>query len=161
MRRVKFDPFVLRSKLLRQAGAWSSALTRLRWVALFIILCAACTQADTDQMTLGRTIPPTPPVSSSLVATPIPTPHTGPVAVVATAVPYATPDLTNLPYEVLIHEVVRGDSDQPVVALTLDGGSVAAFTPAMLEVLRQHEVQLTIFITGQFAEAQPRSLSVR
>ena len=61
----------------------------------------------------------------------------------------------NLPYEVLNREVVRGDSDQPAVALTLDGGSVAAFTPAMLEILRQHEVQLTIFITGQFAERNP------
>ncbi len=61
----------------------------------------------------------------------------------------------NLPYEVLNREVVRGDSGQPAVALTLDGGSVAAFTPAMLEILRQHEVQLTIFITGQFAERNP------
>ena len=153
--RIKFDPFVLRSQLLKQVGSWSSALTRLRWVALCIILCAACTQAESNQMTLGRAIPPAPAAPSSPGTTSIPTPHSRQTVVVPTATPYATPDLMNLPYEVLNREVVRGDSDQPAVALTLDGGSVAAFTPAMLEILRQHEVQLTIFITGQFAERNP------
>jgi peptidoglycan/xylan/chitin deacetylase (PgdA/CDA1 family) len=63
--------------------------------------------------------------------------------------------LTQLPYEVLIQEVVRGETDRPAVALTLDGGSIAAFTPEMLDILRQHKVRITIFITGQFAERHP------
>lgn len=41
------------------------------------------------------------------------------------------------------------------MAFTLDGGAVADHTPAMLEILRQHEVRITIFITGQFAERHP------
>ena len=76
-------------------------------------------------------------------------------AAAPTAIPYATPDLSQLPYEVLVQEVIRGGQDHPAVALTLDGGSVATYTSAMLETLREHEVRITIFITGQFAERYP------
>ncbi len=73
----------------------------------------------------------------------------------STAVPYPTPDLTGLPYEVLAQEIVRGGPDIPAVAFTLDGGAIAAYTPEILEILREHGVRITIFITGQFAERHP------
>ena len=106
-------------------------------------------------MTFGRSIPPATAVPTASVPTPVPAPRIEPTAVIPTVVPYATPDLTGLPHDVLISEVVRGSSDIPAVALTLDGGAVGAYTPKILETLRKHEVRITIFITGQFAERYP------
>ncbi len=105
-------------------------------------------------MTFGRSIPiqtaePELPAQAAAAAPDVAT------AAAPTAIPYATPDLSQLPYEVLAQEVIRGGQDHPAVALTLDGGSVATYTPAMLETLREHEVRITIFITGQFAERYP------
>lgn len=100
-------------------------------------------------------MPPTPIVSATASPTPVAAPTIVPTAVAPTPVPFATPDLSMLPYEVLVSEVVRGDPNYPVVAFTLDGGAAPEYTAAMLEILRQHEVRITIFITGQFAERNP------
>ena len=106
-------------------------------------------------MTLGRSIPVVTPAPTASAPPPIPTPIPEPTAAVPTPAPYAPPDLSGLPYEVLIQEVVRGESDRPVVAFTLDGGAIEAYTPAILQTLREHQVRVTIFITGQFAERYP------
>ena len=127
----------------------------LQWTVLCVFLIAACAQTDSDQMTFGRTIPPATAVPTPSVPAPIPTASAEPTIVIPAAVPYPTPDLTGLPYEVLAQEIVRGGPDIPAVAFTLDGGAIAAYTPEILEVLREHGVRITIFITGQFAERHP------
>lgn len=105
-------------------------------------------------MTFGRSMPPVTPVPTPSVPAPIPT---APPELTAAPTPttYPTPDLTGLPYEVLAQEVVRGSPDIPAVAFTLDGGAIAAFTSEILQTLREHNVRITIFITGQFAERHP------
>lgn len=106
-------------------------------------------------MTFGRNIPPMPTATTALAPTLIPSPTAEPAVPLPAAVPYVKPDLSELPYEVLYHEVVRGGAERPAVALTLDGGAIAAYTSEMLATLREHDVRITIFITGQFAERHP------
>ncbi|MDE2840208.1 MAG: polysaccharide deacetylase family protein [Chloroflexota bacterium] len=106
-------------------------------------------------MTFGRTIPPATAVPTPSVPAPIPAASAAPTVAVPTATPYPTPDLSGLPYEILAREVVRGSPDIPAVAFTLDGGAIAAYTSEILEILREHEVRITFFITGQFAERHP------
>ncbi len=72
-----------------------------------------------------------------------------------TPVPSPTPDFSKLPYETRIWEVRRGDPHARAVALTFDAGSIATFTPSMLDTLRQHDVRVTIFMTGEFADRYP------
>ena len=105
-------------------------------------------------MTFGRSMPVQTVAPTPSAPAPIPMAVIKPTAV-PTAIPYPTPDLTGLTYEALAQEIVRGSSEIPAVAFTLDGGAVAAYTTGILEVLRQHEVRVTIFITGQFAERHP------
>lgn len=116
---------------------------------------AACAQTGSEQMTFGRTIPPATAVPTPSVPAPIPAASAAPTVAVPTATPYPTPDLSGLPYEILAREVVRGSPDIPAVAFTLDGGAIAAYTSEILEILREHEVRITFFITGQFAERHP------
>jgi peptidoglycan/xylan/chitin deacetylase (PgdA/CDA1 family) len=51
--------------------------------------------------------------------------------------------------------VQRGRTDQPWVALTLDAGADAAPVPAMLQTLREHNVKITFFLTGQWIKDNP------
>ncbi|HEU5011750.1 MAG TPA: polysaccharide deacetylase family protein [Roseiflexaceae bacterium] len=51
--------------------------------------------------------------------------------------------------------VERGRSDQPWVALTLDAGASAAPVPQILKTLREHNVKITFFLTGQFIKDNP------
>lgn len=127
----------------------------LHRLAVCVLLLAACAQTGAEQMTYGRAIPPTPVVPTPSVPAPIPTATAEPVVPTPTVVPYPTPDLTGLPFEVLVQEVVRGDPEIPAVAFTLDGGAIAAYTSEILATLRAHEVRITFFITGQFAERHP------
>ena len=129
--------------------------TGLQGTALCVLLMAACAQTGSEEMTFGRTIPPATAVPTPSVPAPIPAASAAPTVAVPTATPYPTPDLSGLPYEVLAQEVVRGSPDIPAVAFTLDGGAIAAYTPEILEILREHQVRITIFITGQFAERHP------
>ena len=137
---------------------WPPALAALRWLALGVVLLAACAQTGSNQMTFGRSIPIQTAEPELPARAPAATSDIEPLAA-PTAIPYATPDLSQLPYEVLVQEVIRGGQDHPAVALTLDGGSVAAYTPAMLETLREHEVRITIFITGPIRRALPGACS--
>jgi len=49
----------------------------------------------------------------------------------------------------------RGRDDKPWVALTLDAGASAAPVPRMLQTLREHNVQITFFLTGAWIEENP------
>ncbi|MDQ2997684.1 MAG: polysaccharide deacetylase family protein [Chloroflexota bacterium] len=51
--------------------------------------------------------------------------------------------------------VQRGPTDKPWVALTLDAGADAAPVPAMLKTLREHNVNITFFLTGKWIKDNP------
>lgn len=51
--------------------------------------------------------------------------------------------------------VERGRTDRPWVALTLDAGASAAPVPQVLKTLREHNVRITFFLTGQFIKDNP------
>lgn len=52
-------------------------------------------------------------------------------------------------------EIARGDASKPQVALTFDSGSVAGLTAKTLDILKQHQIRSSFFVTGQFAEKNP------
>lgn len=51
--------------------------------------------------------------------------------------------------------VQRGRSDKPWVALTLDAGASAAPVPRMLQALRERNIKITFFLTGQWIKDNP------
>ena len=57
--------------------------------------------------------------------------------------------------EQLSTTIDRGDVQRPFVALTFDGGSTAENAEQILNILREQQVQCTIFLTGQFMERYP------
>lgn len=52
--------------------------------------------------------------------------------------------------------ICRGDSVRRQVALTFDDGPDPRSTPALLEVLREHEVEAAFFAIGKKVEAEPK-----
>jgi peptidoglycan/xylan/chitin deacetylase (PgdA/CDA1 family) len=48
-------------------------------------------------------------------------------------------------------EIGRGNQQRPEIAMTFDCGASAAPTPAILEILRDHNVRASFYITGEFA----------
>lgn len=52
-------------------------------------------------------------------------------------------------------EIVSGDRDLPLVALTFDAGAAAGSANQLLDVLQQQEVRSTFFVTGAFADRYP------
>jgi peptidoglycan/xylan/chitin deacetylase (PgdA/CDA1 family) len=54
--------------------------------------------------------------------------------------------------------VSRGPTDRPEVALTFDVAYDTAYTSAFLDVLKQYQVAATIFVTGEWADANPALL---
>ncbi len=51
--------------------------------------------------------------------------------------------------------VINGVTDAPKVALTLDAGASSAPTPAILDALRERNIQITFFLTGQWIRNNP------
>jgi peptidoglycan/xylan/chitin deacetylase (PgdA/CDA1 family) len=51
--------------------------------------------------------------------------------------------------------ICQGNSDKKQVALTFDDGPDARSTPALLEVLRAHEVEAAFFVIGKKVTAEP------
>ena len=56
-------------------------------------------------------------------------------------------------YQVFGELVARVETEDLVVALTLDDGPSAAYTDTVLAVLRAHDVKATFFVTGREVEA--------
>lgn len=56
-------------------------------------------------------------------------------------------------YQVFGELVARVETEDKVVALTLDDGPGAAYTDTVLAVLRKHDVKATFFVTGREVEA--------
>ena len=134
----------------------------LCWLCLAALLLAACSAAGPESTTLGPDAPSVTAAPTPVVPAPSPSPRISPTptpTAVPTPAPSPTPDFTQLPYEARIREVYRGDPGHRAVALTFDAGSIATFTPPMLETLRRHGVRVTIFVTGEFAERYPDLLN--
>lgn len=55
-------------------------------------------------------------------------------------------------------EVVRGYPGKKRVALTFDAGATGETMPAVLNVLRQRHIHITMFFTGKFVEEYPDSV---
>lgn len=56
--------------------------------------------------------------------------------------------------------LVRGRSDQPRVALTFDDGPDPEITPAVLDILAEHQARATFFVIGRYLDRH-RSLGER
>lgn len=52
-------------------------------------------------------------------------------------------------------EIIRGNPDDPRVALTFDCGSVAGASARILDTLKEHGLRATFFMTGQYTERYP------
>ncbi|MBN1541620.1 polysaccharide deacetylase family protein [candidate division KSB1 bacterium] len=55
----------------------------------------------------------------------------------------------------LSRDINRGPRDQRTIALTFDGGSGNGAAEAILDILREKEVQCTLFLTGAFMRRYP------
>lgn len=58
-----------------------------------------------------------------------------------------------LPFEPVL--ITAGREDLPMVALTLDAGAGSAPTPAMLDALRERDIQITFFLTARWVWDNP------
>ena len=64
--------------------------------------------------------------------------------------------MLSLPPPVVAGEIVRLQTRQHVVALTVDGGGNADGAPGVLRALRRAHVPATFFLTGHFVRTYPR-----
>lgn len=102
--------------------------------------------------------------------TPIPTPPPAPPVAVQPVIPFTpvspspvapvTPPalVATLPFYNAIGEVEAGPADRPRIALTFDSGVSSPNVATILDILRDHQVKTTIFVTGQWANNNPELL---
>jgi peptidoglycan/xylan/chitin deacetylase (PgdA/CDA1 family) len=98
---------------------------------------------------------PTPTPTSPATATPKSPPTSTPRPVAA-----ATPTNTQAPQPSnqvsgQARIISAGNKSRAVVALTFDGGAGSAPTKKILDTLRKHNVRVTMFVTGKWAEENP------
>jgi len=53
-------------------------------------------------------------------------------------------------------EISRGNIKYQEIALTFDAGAGSAFAPKILEILNKYKVPVTVFLTGNWAEKNPK-----
>jgi len=53
------------------------------------------------------------------------------------------------------HKFMRGDPKKKQIAITFDDGPHPAFTPKLLDILKQYGVKATFFLVGEMAEKAP------
>lgn len=53
------------------------------------------------------------------------------------------------------HKFIRGDANKKQIAITFDDGPHPAFTPKLLDILKQYNVKATFFLVGMMAEKYP------
>ncbi|HEY0592958.1 MAG TPA: polysaccharide deacetylase family protein [Thermoanaerobaculia bacterium] len=54
-----------------------------------------------------------------------------------------------------VESYTRGRVDRPEIVLSFDAGSSSRGTEEILDVLKQHDVRTTVFLTGEFIEREP------
>jgi polysaccharide deacetylase family sporulation protein PdaB len=54
------------------------------------------------------------------------------------------------------HKLMRGDPDKKQIALTFDDGPHPAYTPKLLDILKQNDVKATFFLVGEMARKYPK-----
>ena len=99
----------------------------------------------------GATATTTPPAWATVIPTRVPTQGTTPT-------PRPTPLPCNTPTDVQpvsATEIDLGDTSRPAVALTFDAGGPTAPAARILDILAQHHVHATFFITGDWAILNP------
>lgn len=102
---------------------------------------------------------PVPTNASPAIVAPSPTatsaPAPTPTSVPATATPTPVVKGLKLGPTTETGEIVRGNTNSGMVALTYDAGAGAKNTAAILDVLKAYGVKATLFLTGQWAEQNP------
>jgi len=99
----------------------------------------------------GTTATSTP--SAGTTVTPMPQPTRG-----TTPTPQPTPSPCDTPagvQPVLASEIDIGNTDRQRIALTFDAGGPSEPTARILDILAQHHVHATFFITGDWANLNP------
>jgi peptidoglycan/xylan/chitin deacetylase (PgdA/CDA1 family) len=95
----------------------------------------------------GTTVTPAPPAGTTVTPTPQPTQGTTPT-------PRPTPSPCDTPagvQPVSAEEIDLGNPGKPAIALTFDAGGPSEPTARILDILAQHHVHATFFITGDWA----------
>lgn len=62
---------------------------------------------------------------------------------------------TSLPYQLSKGEISRGNPNKKQIIFTFDCGAGTHSAQKILEVAKKHDVKLTFFVTGKFAEKNP------
>lgn len=62
---------------------------------------------------------------------------------------------TTIPYAVPQGEILHGNPNKKQIIFTFDGGAGIHSAQKILEVAKKHDVKLTFFVTGKFAEKNP------
>lgn len=97
------------------------------------------------------TMTPTPSAGTTVTPTPVPTRGTTPT-------PRPTPSPCDTPagvQPVSAAEIDIGNTGRPRIALTFDAGGPSEPTARILDILAQHHVHSTFFITGDWANLNP------
>lgn len=103
------------------------------------------------QTGMVATSSPSPPARITVTPTPIPTRETTPTAQPPTS-PCGTPVGVQ---PVSSEEIDIGNTGRPRIALTFDAGGPSEPTARILDILAQHHVHATFFITGDWANLNP------
>jgi peptidoglycan/xylan/chitin deacetylase (PgdA/CDA1 family) len=95
------------------------------------------------------------PPAATATLPPAPSPTVPPTPVPPTATPTPAAPRLRLPPPEGAPEIVRGDTASSLVALTFDAGAGARYTPPILDALKAANLQVTMFLTGQWVERNP------
>lgn len=101
--------------------------------------------------TPGRSPTPSPIVTITPTPTPLPTQSSSPT-------PQPTPSPCDTPpgvQPVSPAEIDNGDTGRPRIALTFDAGGPSDPTSRILDILAKHQVHVTFFVTGDWANQNP------
>src|SRR5215470_1771061 len=101
--------------------------------------------------TVGRSPTPSPVVTITSTPTPVPTRGSTPT-------PQPTPSPCDTPpgiQPVSPAEIDSGNTGRPRIALTFDAGGPSDPTSRILDILAQHRVHVTFFVTGDWANQNP------
>ncbi len=99
---------------------------------------------------------PTPTETPTPTATPKPSPTATPRSIPATQIETASADPRMVPTPLVAPPVLQLVQDAgPRIAITFDGNASTNRTAELLDLLQQHNLEVTIFVTGRFIERYP------